>query len=376
MRALLVDQSRDRATLVAVRCLARAGYEVGTGACLPSFAGTSRYAGRHHEVAECEEDEDRFVSDIARAVNEGGYDIVFCSYDVGLLTLSRRREEIAPAAWPYASHEAVSRAFDKLELAHVCETVGLAAPRTVPADPEAIRAWEGPVVVKARVHAPKRFDTAVCDSADQGRALAEQIGAEGGQALLQEPMFGHMGAVVMVVGRDGRIVSEIHQEALHTWPPGAGDTVRGRIVAPDPELSRGMRALVGELGWFGLVQVEFVRDAAGVPHVTDFNGRFYGSMALATGNAVNLPAIWADLTLGRPVSSGTDPSGRRVDFQWLNRDLAAAYAQGPRELVAAAASAPFASHSMWDPGDPSPTLRYLLPEAFRRARSRLPGSTD
>ena len=36
------------------------------------------------------------------AVGEGGYDIVFCTYETGLLTLSRSRAEIAPAVWPYA----------------------------------------------------------------------------------------------------------------------------------------------------------------------------------------------------------------------------------------------------------------------------------
>lgn len=375
MRALLVDQSRDRATLVAVRCLAAAGFEVGTGACLPSFASTSRYAGRHHQVSECEEDQDRFVADIASAVRDGGYDIVFCSYDVGLLTLSRRHAEIAPAVWPYAPYEVVERSFDKLELAQVCRAVGLEAPHTVPADTEAIAAWEGPVVVKARVHAPKRFDTALFDAAEEGRELVEQIGMEGGQALLQQPMFGHMGAVVLVVGRDGEVASEIHQEAVHTWPPGAGDTVRGRIVETDPQLSAGVRALAKELGWFGLVQVEFVRDDSGAPHITDFNGRFYGSMALATGCGVNLPGIWANLALGRNGTLTGQPT-RHVDFQWLNRDIAAGYAEGPQALIGALTAAPLASHSMWSPRDPGPTFRYLLPEAFRRVGARLRKASD
>jgi hypothetical protein len=105
--------------------------------------------------------------------------------------------------------------------------------------------------------------------------------------------------------------------------------------------------------------------------VTDFNGRFYGSMALATGAGVNLPALWAQLALGgRP----TAPRPRRsAGFQWLNRDLPAARAQGPRALLGALAAAPVASHSMWSPRDPWPALRYLIPEALRRLRSRLGG---
>jgi predicted ATP-grasp superfamily ATP-dependent carboligase len=370
VRALLVDQSRDRATLVAVRSLAAAGYTVGTGACKPSFASTSRHAQRHHTVHECEDDEDRFVADIAAAVREGGYDIVFCSYDVGLLTLSRRRAEFEPAIWPYPPYEVVRRAFDKLEMAHAARAAGLAAPRTEPATPETLNAWRGPVVVKARTHVPKRFDTALFDSAARARELVEQIGEGDGEALLQEPMSGQMGAVVVVADRQGEAVMEIHQDAQRTWPPDAGDTVRGRIVAPEPQLSRGVRELVRELGWFGLAQIEFIRGADGTPHVTDFNGRFYGSLALATGAGANLPALWANQALGRD-GALTRPPKRSSGFQWLNRDLAAAYAQGPRALAGAVAVAPLASHSMWDPRDPGPTMRYLLPEGLRRLRARL-----
>jgi predicted ATP-grasp superfamily ATP-dependent carboligase len=380
VRVLLVDQSRDRATLVAARNLARAGFTVGTGAWKPSFASTSRYAHRHHEIHECEGDEDRFVADIATAVKEGGYDIVFCSYDIGLLTLSRRRSEIAPALWPYAPLSVVQRAFDKLDLARSAQAAGLHAPHTKLADDRALAGWQGPVVVKARTHAPKRFATGVFASAAQGRELVNQIRSEGGEPLLQERMTGRMGAVAVVVGRDGQVITEVHQQALHTWPADAGDTVRGQIVAVDPELSRGVRALVKDLGWLGLVQVEFMRDRDGAPHITDFNGRFYGSMALATGAGVNLPALWAIHALDRDVAwpTGTSLEKRRrtVGFQWLNRDLAAARAAGPRSLLGAIALAPLASHSMWDPRDPGPAVRYLLPESLRRLRGRLGGDGD
>jgi predicted ATP-grasp superfamily ATP-dependent carboligase len=371
VRALLVDQSRDRATLVAVRSLARAGYTVGTGAYKPSFASLSRYSSRFHDVCECEEDEDRFVADIVRAIAAGGYEIVFCSYDIGLLTLSRRRAEIAPAVWPYADTAVVRRAFDKLELSRLCRDAGLAAPRTELASAEAVAAWRGAVVVKARMHAPKRFDTGLFASAQAGQELVRAIRAEGGEPLLQQPMHGQMGAVV-IVADGGGIVCELHQEAVRTWPPGAGDTVRGRIVAADPMLSEGVHALVRELGWLGLAQVEFVRDDSGRPHITDFNGRFYGSMALATGAGVNLPALWARCFNGAQALPCTPSRG--AGFQWLNRDLAAGYAGGPRALLGALAAAPFASHSMWDPRDPGPPLRYLLPEAARRLRGHRRGA--
>jgi predicted ATP-grasp superfamily ATP-dependent carboligase len=374
VRALLVDQSRDRATLVAVRSLAAAGFTVGTGAEQPSFASLSRYARRHHLVHECAEDEDRFIADVAAAVREGGYDIVFCAYETGLMALSRRRAEIAPAVWPYPAYPVVQRTFDKLELFRATQAAGVNSPHTEPATAEALNAWTGPVVVKARNHVPKRFDTGLFSSAAQARELVDRILLEGGEPLLQAPLSGRMGAVVVVVGRDGRLLTEIHQEAQRTWPPDAGDTVLGQIVAPDPELSRDVLALVEELGWFGLAQIELFRDRDGVAWIIDFNGRFYGSMALVTGAGANVPALWAQEALGCETRPSTASEGAR--FQWLNRDLAAGYAEGPRGLLNALAAAPFASHSMWNVRDPLPAVRYLLPEGLRRLRSRLGRSSD
>lgn len=374
MRALLVDQPRDRAGLVAMRSLARAGFTVGAGASKPSFASLSRYAAAHHPVRECGEDEDGFMADVAAAVRAGGYEIVFCSYEAGLIALSSRREEIAPAIWPYPPEPVVRRTFDKLELFGAVRAAGLHAPETVPADERSLAAWQGPVVVKARNHVPHRFTTAIFQAPEQARELVSETLAEGGEPLLQEPLKGQMGAVVIVAGRDGSLLAEIHQRALHTWPPGAGDTVLGEIVAPDPELSRGIAALVAELGWTGLAQIEFFRDGSTVG-VTDFNGRFYGSMALAVAAGANLPAIWARDALGLPQQPGEQRARLGARFQWLNRDAAAGYARaGARGLLGAVAAAPGAAHSMWDPRDPLPAGRYLLPEALRRLRARAGGA--
>jgi predicted ATP-grasp superfamily ATP-dependent carboligase len=373
MRALLVDQGRDRATLVAVRALTAAGFEVGTGAPARSFASLSRHAGPRHAVRECSEDEDGFVADVARAVGEKGYDIVFCAYEGGLLTLSRRREEIAPAVWPYPSYEVVRRTFDKFDLFQAATAAGVSTPYTVLADDASLAQWSGPVVVKARNHVPHRFETALFESPLQARGLVEQTRAEGGEPLLQTPLSGKMGAAVMVIGRDGTVLVELHQVADRTWPPGAGDTVLGRVIATEAELSDAAGRLARELGWTGLAQVELFRDAQGRPSITDFNGRFYGSMALAVRAGVNVPAIWARDALGLDPWNGSGPPAARIGarFQWLNRDLAAGWAGGPGTLLDALAAAPVAAHSMWEPSDPMPAFRYLVPEAGRRLRKRV-----
>ncbi len=371
MRALIVDQSRDRASLAAARMLHADGWEVGTGAWQPSTVSTSALTGKHHHIEEAETDEDRFIADIAEAVRTGGYEVVFCAYDVGLLVLSRRREEIAPAIVPYAAHEIVERSFDKLAFTNAAQAAGLAVPHTVEASEAALAAWRGPIVVKARIHVPKRYETRRFSSAEQAAAFVAELRAEGAQPLLQECIAGQLGAVVVVVDREGQVVAEVQQRCDRSWPAEAGVTARARTVAPDVELSERVGELVRLLGWFGLAEIEYLLDDRGVPRFTELNGRFYGGIALAGRAGVNVAAAWARLAVGQPVAPlGPQRVGAR--FQWLNRDLAASrHADGLKGVATALALAPRSAHSMVARGDLNPLLRFYLPELARRAASRV-----
>lgn len=342
------------------------GWEVGTGAWRPSFASMSTTTVRHHSVEEAEADEDRFIGDIAAAVDAGGYEVVFCNYDVGLLTLSRRRAEIAPAIVPYAEHEIVQRSFDKLAFTEAAQAAGLQVPRTQEADDDALRGWSGAVVVKARIHAPTRYETRHFDSAEQARPFVEQLRARGAQPLLQECVTGQLGAVVVVVDRDGQVTAEVQQRCDRSWPAGAGVTARARTIARDEELSARVGELVGSLEWFGLAEVEYLLDDRGVPRFTDFNGRFYGGIALANRAGVNVAGAWARLAIGQ-APSPAHPQRDGARFQWLNRDLAASrHAEGLKGMATALSLAPRSAHSMVTRRDLGPLLRFYLPELMRR----------
>jgi predicted ATP-grasp superfamily ATP-dependent carboligase len=370
VRALIVDQSRDRSALAAARMLRADGWEVGTGSWRPSIASISAATGAHHRIEEAETDEDRFIADIAAAVRAEGYEVVFCIYDVGLLVLSRRRAEIAPAIVPYAAHEIVERSFDKLAFTRAAESAGLAVPRTEEASDAALAAWQGPVVVKARLHAPTRFETRPFDGAAQAAPFAAELRRDGAQPLLQERISGRLGAVVVVVDQHGEVIAEVQQRCERSWPDGAGVTARASTIIPDAELSERIRVLVRELEWFGLAEIEYLLDDAGVPRFTDFNGRFYGGIALAGHAGVNVAAAWARLATGQAVPPlAQQRVGAR--FQWLNRDLAASrHADGLKGMAAALALAPRSAHSMLARGDLNPLLRFYLPEMAQRAAAR------
>jgi predicted ATP-grasp superfamily ATP-dependent carboligase len=132
----------------------------------------------------------------------------------------------------------------------------------------------------------------------------------------------------------------------------------------DRGLLASVTALLKELGWFGLAEIQFVVPPGGEPRLIDLNGRFYGSLSLALKAGVNLSDAWARVTLDLPVTSSE--GGSSVRYQWLTADLRRARSEKKggvvRDTLGCFAFAPTATHSIWSPSDPAPTGAYFRNE--------------
>ena len=265
-----------------------------------------------------------------------------------------------PAIVPYAAHDVVVRAVDKLELVRAAEAVGLAAPRTVEATDETIAETELPVIVKPALHAaPGRVRPIFATSREQVAAHAAAIRRYGSKPLLQQVVEGGLMAYSFVADEDGSIVAALQQQDLHRWPTNVGREREGAVVPVDAELAEGVARLVHELGWFGMAQLQFLH-APGPPAVVDrLEARPYGSLPLAIAAGVNLPAMWARLATGRSFRPGPPPRAD-VTFQWFPGDIRASVAeQGKaRGSFDAVRTALGASQSIWRLQDPWPAIRH------------------
>ena len=329
-KALIVEAGYTRGALAATRALSRAGWTVGVATpTRAGLAGTSRHATHRHPLIPPERDLDGFVRAVNSAVAGKGYQIVFGGGDAEVIALSSRRTEI-DAIVPYAPHGAVIRALDKLQLAAAGRNAGLAVPETVEATPERLRQWPAPLFVKASLHAPLsghegpgRFAARPVADRDTALRRMADIRSAGGVPVLQEQIAGRLLAYVVVADHESRVVSRVQQISDRIWPPGAGVSARARTVPVDERVAGRVAALLRELSWFGLAQLQFVVPDDGEPRLIDFNGRFYGSLALAIGAGPNLPAIWAALATGTsilpPELSASAVPG--VRYQWLEGDL-------------------------------------------------------
>jgi predicted ATP-grasp superfamily ATP-dependent carboligase len=360
VRALILDARDARASLAAVRALARGGWETGVAAPSPTtLAGLSRFAKHRHSVPLPEDGLDAFLQSLAEAIGERGYELAFASADADMLALAEHVERI-PALVPYPSVDVLRRAMDKLELAGAAERVGLAAPPSATSAAEAHeRFGPGPAIVKERLHGspggdgrPTHLNPLISADSDEVDRRVGEIRAAGAEPIIQPVVSGELMAFTSVVDGEGRMVARVQQVAERTWPEGLGASVRAHTVAVDEQLAGRVSALLSELGWHGLSELQFIVPPGGEPQLIDFNGRFYGSLALAVGAGVNLPDIWARIATGRPANGGDARPG--VRYQWLEGDLRAGH-----HPIGSLRYAFGARHSISSVSDPRPALREV-----------------
>ena len=90
-------------------------------------------------------------------------------------------------------------------------------------------------------------------------------------------------------------------------------------VAVPPGLAARIRALLGEVGWEGIFQLQMLERAGGGFSVIDLNPRVFASITLDHRAGANLAAIWCEWVLGgRPVPVTASPGFR---YRWEDGEL-------------------------------------------------------
>jgi predicted ATP-grasp superfamily ATP-dependent carboligase len=378
-----MEDGLSRQALAASRALAAAGWTVGVAAQLRRGMSACSTATAHvHRAPAPQLDAEGFVAAANRAIEEVGYELVFGARDADILALSARREDLR-AVVPYPPHDTLLRVLDKVELEAAAEAVGVPIPPTVAASDDALDDARLPVIVKARAHArlgghdkpPPRLETRVAGTREQAGRFTRGMRMAGGQPLLQEHRDGRLCAFVVLADADSRIVAQLQQEASDVWPLGAGVSVRARTVPPDRALAEMAAALVDELSWFGLAELQFLIDDDGDPRLIDFNGRFYGSLALALGAGLNLPAMWAAMATRRPLGPSRQATPG-VRYQWLYGDLRRCWDLGrpgvAGRMVDSIRYARGAVQSVFRWRDPLPAVRHFAVVVPSALGKRLP----
>lgn len=360
---------------------------VGVGT--PDGAGmlaATRAATARHVVARPRGDGTGFVEGVRQAVAEGSYDVVFGAGDDWMAAVSTYRQHI-PTRIAHPGSKVVAAALDKIGLADRAQDAGLAAPFTETATDQALTRWRGPVVVKCRAHwsqgqmRPHRIEAKLFEDADSATGQVERIRAAGAEPVLQTPIRGRLGALIGVF-HNGRLHGRVQQVTTRLWPTPNGVSTRAETVPVDEELVARTEMLLEELGWWGLVELQFLTGIDGVPQLIDLNGRFFGSMALTNAARPGLADAWGRLALGEPAPRLPDAQPG-VRYAWLAGDLRRARVERRGGLATDVADtlrwARKAQHSVWDVQDLGPTWHlatWRFARPGRTRRSALPGEED
>jgi len=328
-RVLITEDAPSYGVLAAVRALRSAGY-------LPWLAVTGRdaYSLRSRACAgvvtvpDPQEDREEYLDAIERAADRLGVAAVLPGTDLALLALSSANgslpEEIA---FGVLDPETVHRATDKLGLDALAAQAGLNTPpsiRCTAAEIESGLEVPLPAVVKPAstrtATADGGFATSYVHRAESREELVSAVRSMPGEvALIQKAVEGALTASCGVCWQ-GEVVAMAHQVSRRIFPPGNGITAFAESVEPDPAVEAGVTQLMSLLRWSGIFQAQFVRSGQ-TSYLIDLNPRIYGSLALAIAAGLNLPAIWADLLLGKTPRVGAYRVGAR--FRSEERDLAA-----------------------------------------------------
>lgn len=259
---------------------------------------------------------------------------------------------------PFPAGDVLAQVRDKSRLERTAAEAGLWTPTSLfegTAAELAGRSFRWPVVVKPAQPVSALKTARLAGSEEELRRLVECVGPEE-QLLIQERVQGPLVSVELVIDREGRLVARFQQVTRRTWPSGAGSIALATSVAPDEGLVSRTAAMLAELGYWGLAQVDFVESPSGFT-LLDVNPRFYRCLPLAVACGTNLPALWHAVSIGRPVGTpGTYRTG--MTYRWLEADFVAAARGAPARLFERAPHP--STGAAWAPGDPVPGLLLSL----------------
>lgn len=400
-RVLVVGDYRQ--TVVVVRSLARAGYEVTLGCPFPeSSTARSRYVARvwNYDGSSTE----RFLGDLAAFIEAERPDYTFV---VGERPL-RRLIHAAPrfeglTLWAHPGAEALARCFDKAALYELAPRLGIPTVPWVPftSAPEwRLRAAEigFPVIVKrkdssARVLGRKAL---ICGSPSELEAFLASLERDPNPAqLVMQKYFIGVRHNCHVASAGGKLVLYFQQRVLRTDAlDDTGIGTAGVSVAPSPELRAYCERLASALDYTGIGCIQFlVNEATGEVAFLEFNARMDSTAALPYRLGLDFPRIALDLARcrrfgHRPPREVARPYAVGCTYHWLLGDVRSWFNAARARRLSAFALARWAAWTAWmslrshhltfDWRDPLPTLHMywsaLGKPVLRRLRLLAGGS--
>src|SRR6266576_1247410 len=270
----LVLNASLRQALVTVRSLGRRGLRVAAAADRTGPAFSSRWCEQGF-VFPPEEASDAYLGTLERWLDATGARIVIPSHDGTIALLRQHHARLEKRGGAQGAHLALA---DEPALAVAvnkhCES------------------WLGNGNGGARVASE------LVVTHDEARRAVERFTRFGDPILFQQLLTGRREAVSFLYA-GGEIYARFAQWAMRTHPPLGGASVLRQSIAMPPDIGRQAESLVRDINLEGYSEVEFRRDATGVPYLMEINPRLSASVEVAVRAGVDFPYLLYQWASGR-----------------------------------------------------------------------------
>lgn len=382
-RPVLVLGAEPRIAVTIARSLHRRGIPTDIGVLTANEPRVrSRAVRQFLRFPSPHDSSDHFFEALREQIRLQGYDVLIPCSDSTLTACMAHYEQLSEllhVACP--PPQTTGRILNKQMTLQAAERCGIRFPRTyrfrAPEDLEAMRdTLRFPLIAKP---AEKLKVGAFKTRGFQSFAQLEQAFVEnpefGIQNLIQEHCKGVGVGVEMLMHR-GEAVALFQHRRLKELPATGGVSVLAIAEELDPRLVEMSVRLLRELDWYGVAMVEFLYDAASAEAtLMEVNGRYWGSIALATHAGVDFPGLHWQVIHGERLEALPDYR-RGLRARWLTGDLlrlyslffpsaASAGTSGGRWKEAARFVADFRPGTrdmLWSWRDPAPAFAELARE--------------
>ncbi len=249
--------------------------------------------------------------------------VLFPTNDDWVLALARHRDDLeAHYRFPYARYDVVRRALGKTALYRACEALGVPAPRTWyldEGDPSGEVPY--PCVLKPDdspgFYYAFRVKVFVVRDRQEFRDRVAEAAAHGLTLVAQEWVDTRPGgfwSVASYLSPDGTARGVFTGRKLEQWPPDFGTSCLAD-ARWDPAIAAAGVAVLRELGYWGISEVEFVQDARTGTHLLlDVNTRPWKWVGLPVAAGGDRPHhAYAD-AVGAPNDAPAQRDGARWVF--------------------------------------------------------------
>jgi predicted ATP-grasp superfamily ATP-dependent carboligase len=310
----LVLNASLRQSLATVRSLGRRGLDValaGTQSHAP--AASSRWCREAFTFPD-ENDANAYLDCLENWLDHHSARLLIPLHDGTISLLRRHRSRIERRIRiALAEDPALATAVNKERTYAMAAELGIKRPRqavitSADETPRAIREIGLPAVVKpceswiqAEYNGIRIEPKLVVTEAEAWSAV-EAITVHAMAVQFQQLLSGRREAVSFLYAH-GRVQGRFAQWALRMQPPlGGASTLRQSIDVPD-DIGAQAEALVRAINLEGYSEVEFRRDAAGIPYLMEINPRLSASVEIAVRAGVDFPLLLYQWAVGEPMEA-------------------------------------------------------------------------